>query len=62
MTIFGRMNQSGVHIPVHLDTLYVISALFHSGNVKSGEATNYYDGLTIQNPGNFFHSVPFQHV
>ena len=61
MTIVGIMNQSGGNIPVHLDNPDVISDLFHIINVTLGGATNYYDGLTIKNPGNYVHSVPFQH-
>lgn len=60
-TIVCRMNQSGGHIPFHLDTPDVISAQLHIGNGTSGEATNYDDGSTIKNPGNCVHSVPFKH-
>ena len=61
MAIFGRMNQSGVHVPVHLDTPNLISALFHIINVTSVGATNYDDGSTIKNPGKCVQSVPFEH-
>ena len=56
------MNQSGGHIPVYQDIPEAISVLFLIRNVTSGGATNYYDSLTIKNPGYCGNSVSFQHV
>ena len=61
MTVFVRMHQISGHILVHFENPDVISALFQIGNFTSAGAITYYDGSTIKNPRNCFHSVPFQH-
>lgn len=66
MIVIGKLDHNS-EIVNHVDKDDAISCILTLGDITSGGATNYYDGLkagtnvpTYMN-GNLMHSVPFQH-
>ena len=60
MTFMGTM-EKGSEVPIHLDEKDIVTALFHFGSVEEGGSTEYFDGLSVQKPGNITKIIPFKH-
>ena len=59
MMFMGSMDK-GSEVPIHFDEKDIVTALFHFGSVQEGGMTEYFDGLSVKNPGNVQKQIPFK--
>lgn len=64
-TAFSHINMTvvpdGESMNIHVDEDDIFTAVLHIGNVVEGGETNFYDGLSADNPGNIVHKEAFAH-
>ena len=51
----------GEPLNIHVVENDIFTAVLHVGNVIEGGETNFYDGVSADNPGNIVHHEPFVH-